>query len=74
MVGARPLSALGRELRPVQLGFSTKGGSEAAVHAARRFLHYLEWRRVLLKIDMRNACQSVDVLNSLRRDTFLRVA
>ena len=67
-VGAPFLSALGRELRPVQLGFSTKGGCEAAVHAARRFLHDSERRRVFLKIDMRNA------FNSLRRNTFLRVA
>ena len=35
-VGARPSSArLGSELRPIQLGFSTRGGCEAAVHAAR---------------------------------------
>ena len=51
-VGTRPLSALGGELRPVQLGFSTTGGCEAAVHAARRFLHDSELRWVLLTIDM----------------------
>ena len=68
-IGARPLSAaLGSELSPVQLGFSCKGGCEAAVHAARRYLRDCSHRRVLLKIDMRNA------FNSLRRDKFLAVA
>ena len=50
--GGGPLSALGGELHPVQLGFSTcfstKGGCEAAVHAAKRFLHKSEQRRVIL--------------------------
>jgi len=68
-VGALPLTpALGEELRPVQLGFSTKGGCEAAVHAARRYLSDGVGKRVLLKIDMRNA------FNCLRRDTFLSAA
>ena len=68
-VGARPLSeTLGAELRPVQLGFSTKGGCEAAVHAARRYVRDCFHKRVLLKLDMRNA------FNCLRRDTFLTVA
>ena len=68
-VGARPLSAtLGKELQPVQLGFSCEGGCEAAAHAARRCLKDCGHRRVLLKIDMRNA------FNCLRRDRFLSVA
>ena len=68
-VGARPLSAaLGNELQPVQLGFSCKGGCEAAAHATRRYLKDCSHRRVLLKIDMRNA------FNCLRRDCFLSVA
>ena len=34
-VGSRPIvQALGEELRPVQLGVSTRGGCEAAAHAA----------------------------------------
>lgn len=37
-VALRPLSAeLGEELRPIQLGFGTPGGCEAAVHATRLF-------------------------------------
>ena len=38
------------------------------MHATRLCLHDSERREVLIKIDMRNA------FNSLRRDTFLRVA
>ena len=43
-------------------------GCEAAAHAARRFIRDCRHRRVLLKIDMHNA------FNSLRRDSFLSVA
>ena len=54
-VGSKAVvQALGEELRPVQLSVSTSGG--------------MRGRRVLLKIDMRNA------FNSLRRDSFLSVA
>ena len=68
-VGSRPVvRALGEELRPVQLGVSTSGACEAAAHAARRYVRDCRHRRVLLKIDMRNA------FNSLRRDSFLSVA
>ena len=68
-VGSRPVvRALGEELRPNQLGVSTRGGCEATAHAARRHVRNCRHRRVLLKIDMRNA------FNSLRRDTFLSVA
>ena len=68
-IGARPLSsALGSELSPVQLGFGCQGGCEAAAHAARRYLQGCAGGRVLLKIDMRNA------FNSLRRDSFLLAA
>ena len=47
---------------------STKGGCEAAVHAARRYLSDGVGKGVLLKIDMRNA------FNCLHRDTFLSAA
>ena len=68
-VGLRPLTeALGEELRPVQLGFGTPGGCEAAVHATRRYLKCTRERRVILKLDMRNA------FNTIRRDTFLTEA
>ena len=68
-VGTFPLtSALGEELRPVQLGFATRVGCEAAVHAARRFVRDGVGGRVLLKIDLRNA------FNCIRRDAFLSSA
>ena len=50
------------------MGVSTSGGCVAATHAARRYVRDCRNRRVLLKIDMRNA------FNSLRRDSFLSVA
>ena len=68
-VGADPMSAgIGEYLRPAQLGFSTRGGCEAAAHAARRYLGRSTGRRVFFKVDMANA------FNSLRRDVFLRAA
>jgi len=68
-VGARSMSStIGDSLRPVQLGYSTRGGCEAAAHAARRYLRESTNRRVILKVDMANA------FNSLRRDVFLSAA
>ena len=68
-VGAEPMSdAIGEHLRPAQLGFSTRGGCEAAAHAARRYLGEASHRRVLFKVDMANA------FNCLRRDVFLGAA
>ncbi|MEM7284532.1 MAG: reverse transcriptase domain-containing protein [Pseudomonadota bacterium] len=60
---------IGNVLRPRQLGCGTPGGSEAAVHAARSFCNYNDKTdKVLLKIDFRNA------LNTVNRDTVLAVA
>ena len=68
-VDSRPVvRVFGEELRPVQLGVSTSGGCEAAAHAVRRYVRDCCHRRVLLKIDMHNA------FNSLRRDSILSVA
>ena len=68
-VGSKPISvSIGESLRPVQLGYSTKGGCEAAAHAARRYIEGAQHRRVVFKIDMVNA------FNSLRRDVFLAAA
>ena len=60
-------AVVGDHLRPIQLGYGTPGGCEAAIHAARTFLanSSLLSPRVLLKIDYKNA------FNSIRRDTFL---
>ena len=62
LVGER----IGSKLRPVQLGYGSSGGCEAAVHAIRRFLSN-SGPRVLMKIDYKNA------FNSLRRDRLLEV-
>ena len=64
----RPLAdILGQQLAPVQLGFGSRGGCEAAVHAARTFYRNLKSGEVIVKLDMKNA------FNSLRRDHFLNV-
>ena len=49
-------------------GLNCSGGWEGAAHAARCYVRDCRHRRVLLKIDMRNA------FNSLRRDSFLSMA
>ena len=68
-VGSRPVvQALGEELSPVQLGSQPVVGCASAAHAARRYVRDCRHRSVLLKIDMRNA------FNSLRRDSFMSVA
>ena len=68
-IGLRPLSNdLGLYLRPTQLGFGTRGGCEAAVHAARTYVNNCHGKRVLVKIDMKNA------FNCIRRDVFLKAA
>lgn len=51
-----PLSSY---FQPIQLGFGTKGGCEAAVHAARSFLNSPD-SQVFLKIDVKNAFNSID--------------
>lgn len=50
--------------QPTQLGFGSKGGCEAAVHACRTFLHNFS-EQVLVKVDVKNA------FNSVNRDTLL---
>ena len=62
------LAEPGRSLRPVQLGVSSKEGCKAAVHAARRYLGETSQRRVIFKVDMANA------FNTIRRDVFLAAA
>ncbi|CAE1263915.1 unnamed protein product [Acanthosepion pharaonis] len=59
----------GHELRPVQLGVGIQGGCEAAVHATRSFFENTSHAppRILLKLDMKNA------FNSIRRDHALEV-
>ncbi|KAB0792700.1 hypothetical protein PPYR_14659 [Photinus pyralis] len=56
----------GEFCRPYQLGFGTKGGAEAVVHGARRFIEVnSDSCKVLLKLDFTNA------FNMVRRDKVL---
>jgi len=52
-------------LAPRQLDFGVSGGAEAAVRAARRFLDNMQPRKLFIKIDFKNA------INTLRRDAIL---
>lgn len=45
--------------QPIQLGFGSRGGCEAAVHSVRTFLDH-NCGEVLLKVDVKNAFNSVD--------------
>ena len=65
-VGLKPLSQeLGSFLRPNQLGFATKGGSEVAAHAARHYLNNDPQDKVFLKLDIKNA------FNNMHRNVIL---
>jgi hypothetical protein len=57
---------MGDLLAPLQLGYGTPLGAEAAVHAARRYVGNLQPGQLLLKVDFRNA------FNCLRRDRMLQ--
>ncbi|XP_072937198.1 uncharacterized protein [Epargyreus clarus] len=52
-------STITEKCSPIQLGFGSKGGCEAAVHATRTFL-LNKGGEVLLKLDVKNAFNSVD--------------
>jgi hypothetical protein len=53
------------KLAPIQLGFGVKQGTEAAAHAARRFLQDMQPGQALLKLDFVNA------FNAISRDEIL---
>ena len=68
-MGSRPVvHALREEQRPVQLGVSTSGGMRGDSACCPTLCQGLSPQMVLLKIDMR------DAFNSLRRESFLPVA
>ena len=58
---------MGTMLAPVQLGYGTPNGAEAAVHSARIYLDHLPSDHVMLKIDFKNA------FNYVRRDKMLEM-
>ena len=53
-------------LAPQQLGYGVKGGAEAAVHAARKYLSNMDPEHAMVKLDFRNA------FNSICRDCMLQ--
>lgn len=57
----------GNILRPHQLGVGTKGGCEAAIHISRKFICLADPNYVVLKIDFKNA------FNSINRNSFLPI-
>ena len=61
------VESMGASLAPQQLGYGVPLGGEAAAHAACRFLDSMSPGQLLLKLDFRNA------FNSLRRDKMLTV-
>ena len=65
IVSHRVMEEMGTLVRPAQLGYGTRGGCEAAVHATRAFLEEEEETQVLLKMDFRNA------FNTIHRDAML---
>ena len=66
-VAFKPISReLGSLFRPHQLGYGSKGGSEAAAHAARHYLTSDTKNKVLLKVDIKNA------FNCINRDIILQ--
>ncbi|KAJ6648081.1 Cationic amino acid transporter 2, partial [Pseudolycoriella hygida] len=62
----------GSELRPKQIGFGTRGGSEAGVHAARHFLGMLR-NRSISKITHRVNNKTVSLSNTYAFDSVVHV-
>jgi len=67
IVSRRVMEAMGGLVRPTQLGYGTRGGAEAAVHATRAYVSTDNEARVILKMDFRNA------FSTIRRDRMLQV-
>ena len=62
------MNQMSEMLAPLQLGYGVGQGAEAAVHATRIYLENLPPNNILLKLDFRNA------FNSIRRDKLLEAA
>ena len=67
IVGNQVMQDMASVLAPKQLGFGVRGGAEAAVHATRQYIRYLQSDHTVLKLDFKNA------FNSVRRHKLLRV-
>ena len=64
-IGSTVLQSMGAYLAPLQLGYGTPSGAEAAAHAARFYLQNAQANHLMLKLDFKNA------FNCLRRDKML---
>jgi len=65
------ISKVASSIAPVQLGVSTQGGCEAAVHAMRRYTLNIPDDKVIVKLDFANAFNSVlqnALLKAVARD------
>ena len=65
LMNSYAIDKLSHLFSPIQLGVGVAGGIEAAVHAARRYVDNLNRDEAVVKLDFRNA------FNSLRRDSIL---
>jgi hypothetical protein len=65
IVSRRVMESMGDLLRPTQLGYGTRGGAEVVVHATRSFMSNTKETQVLLKLDFKNA------FNTISRDKML---
>ena len=65
VAGRGVMKEMGALLFPRQLGYGVKKGAEATVHAARLYLHSVDPSNAILKLDFKNA------FNSIRRDKML---
>ena len=59
IAGFRVLEDMASMLAPRQLGYVIRGGSETAVHAARRYLSELQSDQAIVKLDFKNAFNTV---------------
>ena len=53
------MEEMGELLAPRQLDYGVKGGAEAAVHAARLYLRDLDPAKAIVKLDFKNAFNSL---------------
>jgi hypothetical protein len=68
LVNQYAITKLSSLIAPVQLGVGVPGGVEAAVHATRRYLQHLPPNNAIVKLDFRNA------FNTIRRDAILEAS
>jgi len=65
IAGKMVVEDMAKLLAPRQLGYGVLGGAEAAVHAARQYITNIQPQDAVVKLDFRNA------FNSVRRDKML---